>query len=484
MTLPEIASRDADRAAESAGHPPLRPLELAVLWHLGLFLAFASWGLGGNAPAPRLLLLAWGTLGMVLTFVALLQPESRAADRRRVRTWLWPWVLLNVVVLASLFNPSFRSIPFGSETLLVRTEGLANFPSSARPALSFRALWLFDGLFLSCFNLALVVRQRRALRGLLALVALNGLLLAIFGTLQKLSGAHGLFFNLIHSPQQFFFASFIYHNHWGAFAVLMVAICLGLCARYARRGHYRDFWHSPVFAGLVATFFIVASVPLSLSRSCTALVLVLLFAAFSHWAARLFRRRQSGGGPIVQQLTGAMLSLLVATAALYWLASSAIQQRVEKTREQVAAMQSSRGIGSRATLYHDTWRMARAKLPFGWGMGSYPTVFYLYNTQVSRADGLPVFYEDAHCDWLQAVAELGLVGAALLAAHALLPLWALRRRDVRRPLPLYLLAGCALIALYAGIEFPFGNPAVVLAWWFCFFSAVTYLRLPSTSEAT
>ena len=44
-------------------------------------------------------------------------------------------------------------------------------------------------------------------------------------------------------------------------------------------------------------------------------------------------------------------------------------------------------------------------------------------------------------------------------------------------MPTYLLAGCALILLYAWVEFPFGNIAVVLVWWLSFFSAVHYARL-------
>jgi hypothetical protein len=88
-----------------------------------------------------------------------------------------------------------------------------------------------------------------------------------------------------------------------------------------------------------------------------------------------------------------------------------------------------------------------------------------------------VFYHDAHSDWLQAVAEHGLVGTTLLGLTGLVPLLRLRRRHFTSPLPAYLFVGCAAILLYAWIEFPFGNTAVVLVWWLCFFSAVHYARL-------
>jgi uncharacterized membrane protein len=50
--------------------------------------------------------------------------------------------------------------------------------------------------------------------------------------------------------------------------------------------------------------------------------------------------------------------------------------------------------------------------------------------------------------------------------------------------PAYLLAGCGLILLYATVEFPLGNLAVVLTWWVCFFSAVHYARLYDREAAT
>jgi len=107
-------------------------------------------------------------------------------------------------------------------------------------------------------------------------------------------------------------------------------------------------------------------------------------------------------------------------------------------------------------------------------------VFWFYNTQEPNPqDHLPVFYHDAHSDWLQSLAEHGLVGSALLALCALVPLSAVPRTDLRSPIVRYLFAGCGLLLLYAWIEFPFGNVAVVLSWWFCFFIAVRYAQLGS-----
>ena len=107
-------------------------------------------------------------------------------------------------------------------------------------------------------------------------------------------------------------------------------------------------------------------------------------------------------------------------------------------------MLAQRGIGARAscTATRGGWR---ANGPvFGWGMGSFPTVFALYNTQEPNGDRIPVVYHDAHSDWLQSVAEIGLAGTALIGAAVLLP-FSTARRSRLTPIPCFLLAGCTLV---------------------------------------
>jgi O-antigen ligase len=170
-----------------------------------------------------------------------------------------------------------------------------------------------------------------------------------------------------------------------------------------------------------------------------------------------------------------LLGLCAASYVTYDLARPIIAARAADTQVQLAAMRAQGGIGSRAQLYTDTWRMACDRPAFGWGLGSYPAVFQRYNTQQST-EGLPLFYVDAHSDWLQSLAETGFVGTTLLGLLVACPFaMALRRRP--GPLPAYLLAGCGLVLLYAWIEFPFGCPAVIAAFWLSFFAAVRLTQL-------
>jgi O-antigen ligase len=457
--------------------PPLSLLEWAALGHAGVLLVFATWAFGGNVDWARRIICWWGSAGALITLGAALRGSGG-----RVLRWLWPLLAFNLLVLASCLNPSFSVRTFDGESLLVRSGGVLWLPGSAEPAASQRALWLFDSVFLPGLNLALCLRQRRALRWLLVVATGNALALSIFGTVQKLTGA-GLFFGLRKSPNLFFFSTFVYHNHWGAFAVLSAAACAGLVFHYAGQREARNFWHSPAFAGAVGLLFIAATAPLSESRSGTLLILLLAGAILAHTLWHRRQKRRASVASLAWWSGGALAAALVLAAGIYKLDERGFNVRTELTREQIEQMHAAGDLGGRSALYRDTWHMARDRLWFGWGFDSYARVFMIYNTQTS-VDGLPVFYAQAHSDWLQSVAETGLAGTTLIGLLGALPLLTLRRRHFRHPLVFYPLLGCALMLLYAWVEFPFECPAVAILFWLMFFSAVRHAQLtPANDES-
>lgn len=459
-------------------------LERLTLLHVGILLIATTWGFGGNALWLRPIIAWWGSLGVLITLSAILGPKESGIDLRPLAT-TWPFLLFNALALISLATPSFREIHFGSEPVYLPMEVPAWRPSTALPAKARDALWLFDALYISCFNVALVFKRRRIVRVLLMVAMFNGLALAAFGTLQKLSGASGLYFGLIKIKQPYFFSSFIYHNHWSAFSIMMAAVCLALAWRFARHPNPRGFSHSPGPAAILAAFFIATTIPLSGSRSGSALMAAFLLAAFVHWIARLVRQRRRDHVSPVLPIAGAALALILAGGAVWMIAGETITARFYLTQQQVATMRATGTIGSRVALYRDTWHMAKDRPLFGWGMASYEYVFTLYNTQQpSRVDHLPIFYSQAHNDWLQSLAEQGFVGTVLIGLCGLLPLAGLRRKQVTSPIFQYLMAGCAIILFYAWMEFPFGNTAVVLCWWLCYFCAVRYAQLHPADNQT
>jgi O-antigen ligase len=450
-----------------------------VLFHFGSLLVFTTWAFGGQAPWVRQGIALWGAVGVGLFIAAgwTREKSSRESSWPALR-YLWPLWLYDLLVIASCFNPGFKEVMLAGERSLVMADPNPWLPSAARPLLAAKELWVFNVIVLSCFNLFLVLSRRSLVRTALFIMAANAVVLAVFGTFQKLAGAKGLWFGLVPSPNNRFFSTFIYHNHWGAFVVLSTAVCLGLLFHHLRRGGPRDVWHSPVLLGAVITLLLAASVPLSASRSCTVLIGLLLLGSLTHFLLRLVRRRREQRAPVLLPVAGLVLAALLATAAIAWLGRGAIAQRLHQTSTQLAPGAREATFASRLTLYRDTWTMAAQKPWFGWGLESYAHVFRIYNTQ--RAAELWVwipFYAEAHNDWLQSLAETGFVGTGLLILLGLLPLWAVPWRRVESVVPRYLLAGCGIILLYAWVEFPFANPAVVLTFSASFYCALRYAAL-------
>ena len=451
-------------------------LELLALAHVAVLLVFTAWDFGGETDFARVAISWWGMLAVPIAGLVCLRRLERRDGMPAALRWLWPLLAFDGLVLLSTLNPSFSYAMIGSVRALVHTGAKAPGPSTALPAVSLQDLWQFNAIYLTCFNLTIAVVRRRVLRALLLIFTANALALAVMGTFQKLADATGLYFGLQPSPNTQFFATFIYHNHWGAYVTLGTAVALGLLFHHARHGGESGERHSPLLFGLVATLFLAAAVPLSTSRSGALLVSALLLGALVHWLRHASRVRRAAGRATGPPLVLAGVVVAISLAGIYLLGRPLINQRVATTRRQLETIRLRGDLGNRTQLYADTWRMACTKPWFGWGLGSYAVVFPTFNQQVSVEGWVP-FYREAHSDWLQTLAEVGVVGTILIVLTAALPLAAAFRLGRPGVLPAYLLAGCGLLVLYALVEFPFANPAVVEGFWCCLFAAVRYHKL-------
>lgn len=444
--------------------------------HVALLVIATTWAFGGQASWVRLPLSLLASVGALLTLFGLTRESFWNSSHASLGRCLLPFAGFCALVLAGGCSPNLREVGGTMGATLALQDVSKWLPSSARPSLGREALWYFAAVWLSALNLLLFVRRGRLIRGLLLVIALNAVVLAVVGTLQKLSNSTGIYFGAIAVPQIRFFSTFVYHNHWGAFTVMMIALIVGLGWHYVRTVRSRDIYQGPLAAVVCVVLLLAVTLPLSGSRSCTMLGALALAGASLHIATHTMRRKrergQSGLPPLLL-LAGLWAGLI---GGAWFTASTTILDRLATSRVQVAQMREIGGVGDRALLYHNTWRMARDKPVFGWGMSSYPHIFLgFYNTRTS-IDRLPVFYNDAHNDWLQALAEHGFVGTALLAALAGVPLWLCRRTLHHSLLTVHLLAGLALVLGYALVEFPFGNRANVLIWWVLFFAALAYGR--------
>ena len=463
----------SDAPWREPGRELLHGLEVATLVQVGVLLLFASWAFGGGTDWARLLLSCWGSLGGLITLASVLHFRRRGDGRLRPLRWLWPLAAFNVLVLVSCLNPSFSERFFAGQSLLAYTGAAHSWlPSTAHPPTSLEHLWLFDAVYLSCFNLVLVIRRRRALRGLLVAACANGVALSIFGTFQNLT-SDGLYFGRVPSPNPRFFSTFVYANHWAAFILLFMAACAGLISYQARHQPDNRLAGSPLAMGIVSLLLMAMTPTIGGSRSGTLLVMILLGSCVGHAFIRIRRQRRSAGESAALAVGGLALCVVLAAGTAAYLGRVTLRERWHDTQGQWQAGMT----GERLKLYADTWHLA-ADRPFsGWGLGCFDKALLLARPRPLEARRqYEHSYVDAHSDWLQSLAEVGFVGTILIGLCGLLPLQDLWRARHLGPLTAYLLAGCGLILLYAGVEFPFGNPAVMIAFWTCFFCAVRHGR--------
>jgi O-antigen ligase len=266
--------------------------------------------------------------------------------------------------------------------------------------------------------------------------------------------------------------------------VLNTAACLALFFHFLRRSKQRDLWHSPVTLTALAALLLAAAVPLSASRSCTVLLVVLLGGALVHLLRRVMQHRRANHESATAPVLGLILAAALAVTAISYLGADVMAQRMQQTAEQLMHIEQSNTLNTRLTLYRDTWHMAAERPWFGWGLESYAHVFRIFNTQRAGEAWIWItFYAEAHNDWLQSLAEVGFVGTTLLGLLLALPLWRVRWREVQSLVPRYLLAGNIIILLYAWLEFPFANPAVVLTFFAIFYIALRYAQQETLHRA-
>src|ERR1019366_7602064 len=185
----------------------------------------------------------------------------------------------------------------------------------------------------------------------------------------------------VQTRQTYFFSTFVYHNHWGAFTLLVAGACLGLLFHFWKRGGDRDLWHSPVLAGAVATLLLAATIPLSGSRSSSILLGLFLLGALIHVFFILIRQTRAKHEAATFPVIALGLTALLALAAILYLSQDVIVQRTQLTSEQLNQIHTESSLNPRLTLYRDTWRTAMVKPWFGWGLETYGDVFRIYNSQ-------------------------------------------------------------------------------------------------------
>ncbi|MCI0659346.1 MAG: O-antigen ligase family protein, partial [Acidobacteria bacterium] len=279
------------------------------------------------------------------------------------------------------------------------------------------AFTLFLFLFLNAF------RETRQIRRVLYVFLFVGTFQAFYGVLEYLSGHQHIF-----AYQKRFYVNaatgtFINRNHYAAFLEMTLLVALGLLFSRLREPQAGETWREKLLAltdrraSLNLTLLLcigIVGVGLVLSYSRAGIILGLTAAA----AFCLLQLRQSWS--LQKTLMVALLAVVV-FVPMYGVGYWTLTGRYALLTNEVTMP------GGRVAVWRKTAEIVRDFPILGTGVGTFQFVFPRYREATTTA-----FYDYAHSDYLQVLAETGLIGGALLAAGVFLVARTWRRPQAAR----------------------------------------------------
>jgi O-antigen ligase len=232
-----------------------------------------------------------------------------------------------------------------------------------------------------------------------------GLAVAVFALAQHFAW-NGKFYWVRPTEAPSPFGPFANHNHFAGFMELLIPIPLGLLLTRAVRGELRWLYG---FAALMMSLALLAS----LSRGgMVSLAASLGFIFLLSLRARRYRDERRANRSRLAATAGRIAIVItipaVIVAGVFWIGADPIIERVAGGQAATQGAAAESFFSSRGWVWRDTLAMIRANPITGVGLGAYGTAFSLY----TAGDG-SLRVPQAHNDFLQIVADCGIVGGLL-----------------------------------------------------------------------
>lgn len=275
-----------------------------------------------------------------------------------------------------------------------------------------RALFTFS-LAVFFINTVLLHQDHHRVRTTLMVIVLAGTAQALYGSFMVLSGLeYGLFAEKT-AYRGVATGTFYNRNHLAGFLEMSLACGIGLLVSTLGQDQ-RSNWRAQLRAGLDALLgpkmrlrvflaFMVIALILTRSRmGNTAFFSSLIICSGLYMIAE----RRINWGAIILFTSLMLVDFLIVGQ---WFGFDELAERLESTSTQTE---------QRDEVARDTVTLLQANLITGYGLGTYYTVFPLYQGKDVRA-----YYDHAHNDYLEFASELGLVGFIPLVILVLTSAW-------------------------------------------------------------
>jgi O-antigen ligase len=202
----------------------------------------------------------------------------------------------------------------------------------------------------------------------------------------------------------------------------------------------------------------IAGVALSASRggvlALAAEVVFLAFVAIPNFISSRSRSRSPGRGAVLIRTAGALvLGAAAIFGSMFLVGSEGLVQNISQTQGEVQDEQEASERFSRRNIWTATGQMIKDHPLIGVGLGAYQYAYTRYDPS-SGAQRV----EQAHNDYLQIVADAGIIGGVIAMVFVILlfarGFSAAQTRDKRRRSIVFgALTGCFAIAVHSFVDF-------------------------------
>ena len=388
----------------------------------------AVWSLGGRAEGaiPLIAVIAWSSaLALLVGKRAWFRLSEYLEDTGNF-TLLIGWVVLILLLLLAPFNAEGTVVTTAEGIVYEPRDFIAWLPSTLVMERCQEYGWLLSGLLVQAAMLWLFIERITRVRQLITWMALNAALAAVLGAGFRLLNNDQIL-GVAESVHVGFFGPFRYHNHWTAFALLSMGQALFLVVYWFRVGRVDTDVRrkKPEFFWIAVLLILSMTLPMTQARAGV-LFLALFWIALVISFVRCFLGGQRiKSSKVVARLTPVLgvIALLAVVCGSIWLSSPQLQGELEQTLEQIdqaKAGEYSSIEWARTDSWGDCWRMFLDRPMYGAGFGSHRYLYQLYAKDEYRYENGMVEHikEFAHNDWMQYLAELGVIGCLLLIAPA------------------------------------------------------------------
>ncbi|HCR36658.1 MAG TPA: hypothetical protein DIU37_00750, partial [Opitutae bacterium] len=448
-----------------------------------------AWALGGMPFWAQCIIFSLSSISFLSCFVPVgdrycLDAKSLTPGESFRLLMRFPgfWLALPFIAYALLqaFNPAWLLEYYDGQVYWLPIYSWADLPASVKaPATiqytsrgapfggmnAFVELMVFSSGILTLWAVWLGLRSRRAIRFLYWVLCLQASAMGIFGMIQywQRDPYHPKIYGMVRSANELYFGSFVYRNHGAVFLYLALGVALALFLYYWGRTMRRMERAGPHYLFLLLAGILCASLVVCASRGGI-IAMVFLIACACLLGASYFAHALVSSKLWISLVVGVVL-LGGALLFSYVADKQVLNQRMKEMVQSVHDPKS----GFRYYLYESTVEMFHDHWLWGIGGGSYRyySPSYMINYESFRhKDGPPRLRfraNYAHSDYLQFLAEYGVVGFACMALFFLYWLWkAFALRQHYNLLTGMILLTVFIMMLHAFLDFLYYSPAILI----------------------